>query len=671
MMIKEKDDTKMKKSCYFILLTMIFLVSFIKVFKPIETLAASEEPEVKPGGYAIKSMANLSYGWDIISGIPASGLQRPTRIVTYPYSTQINQKWFIIYKANDEGYIILNNQDRGIIAGLGAGSSQYLAYPKNYVPFYQNYEDSKIYRFKVIDHDTDGNPIVLINVKSQDKYSYYARHTSFANDVGDTRVYEASTKKLSEEQVTGLENNDQAVIKTISNTFKWKLEMFSELPAPTITELKVKSPNNNSTHYVGEKFNVKGSMTSKEFYYYDLYSQFGDDSEPSVIESHTALNRNGTTTFDFNFDTSNYIEGTHPISFFARADSVFKSNVVDTPEKYTFIYPTPSGKPVLGKKIPLNTNVSTLKPADFVKDLSDEMGNSITAEKIEGLDTSVYGEQVARVTIKNRYKSTVIDVPVIIGDLPTLAWDETGDKKPKSEEVSASKTKIDVSLVWKPSYIGEKYYIIVKNGNTKIATVETKTATVQGSWIKEQIEIPLDSLVLGENKLTLEMYYTPNDTGNLFGSLTLNLTKKGILELLSVPDELNWTNINIVNSKGLIPRDTNNSIEVKVADSRKQNERNKNWSLGVIAKLKNGETAPFDLQWKENDASSSLSLVNKQTILTANKFTETNAVNTDTYERTFKNTEGILIDSKNYLPVGNYDNIYSVLWQLYDTETPG
>lgn len=650
----------MKKNIHLVFLTMFFLLGLNIVFKPSETFA-EENQIIPPGGYAIKSMTNTQYAWDIMGGIPSSGLPGQTRIITYPYNKQTNQTWFVLYKANDEGYVILNDKDRRIISAVPYAGYSNMATPNNNIPFNQNYPANRIYNFKIINNNDINNPIVLIQSKNMNKNSFFFRNTAATNG-----IYETGVGKLSDAQLVGIENNDQEIINKLPTSYKWKLEKFASVPEPELSNVIVTSPNNNSIHYVGEKFHVTGSITTTNFNYYDLYSQFGEDSNAYTISENNKLNLNSITNFDNIIDTSNYIEGTYPISIFARADSAFVTNTIDSTEKYTFIYPTPSGEPVLNKRIPLNTDIDSLNPADFVKNLTDEMGNTITVEKIEDLDTSKFGEQIAKITIKNRYKSTVIDVPVIIGDVPTLSWDDTKVVKDKSEELSNSAEMISVSFFWKPSYIDEEYYIIVKNKDEKIASMKTKTATSQGIWVKEDIEIPLESLSTGESTLSLEMYYTPDGTGNLFDSLALTINKEGVLELLSVPNQLNWTNRIVNDSKGILTRDSGNKMQITVSDTRELDDDKKTWFVSVTSKLEESSTLPFDFMWKSNRTSTPVSLTNKQNVLNVSNATK----NGNIYTGEWDEESGIVISSSKYLKVGNYSNKASILWQLYDTPDP-
>ena len=588
------------------------------------------------GVYRIRSVAAPNTGWDIENGVA------PNRnIISYPLGqNQSNQQWMILFKPNNDGYVITNYQERDLIVNQSGvtGSPKTI---RNSVSFDSQYSTRSIFYFSSVGDTSDGKQKVNI-------YNFPYGDYVFGKDSNNNGV-----SSLNLQGRSFYDNQYQ----------QWILDKVSDIPKPVIKNLKVSSAIEapNSSYYVGGNLTLTGDFSGVGFSTFDLYSKF-DVNNPVLLQQGSKLNSNGTASFSTTIDTSNYTEGEHFIEVYARADSMFQSNRVAN--KYNLIYPTPTGVAV-PQTINKGTPLKQLNPNDFVKELKDEIGSSVTAEKIENIDTSKLGNQTAKVTIKNRYKSTVVDVPVTIRNVADLSWSNQNKEITKAISVDKSDlgSYLEETLYWKSVYDNQKYQLVIKKENTQIATSQTSALTHENTWGKETIKIPATSLNYGVNNFTIELYNS-DGSGEMIDQLSLKVTLAGSLKLTSIPSQLSWTNFTSGQTKGVLSRDKENPMTLSVVDTRNLAENQKNWSLR--AKTQVIDSPPFDLIWKDKVTDSGKVLSTEQIVLTKDTATKVN----NTYEKTWNETTGVLLNSDTYLKVGNYSGKVIVNWNLYDTINP-
>ncbi|MPM80550.1 hypothetical protein SDC9_127597 [bioreactor metagenome] len=151
--------------------------------------------------------------------------------------------------------------------------------------------------------------------------------------------------------------------------------------------------------------------------------------------------------------------------------------------------------------------------------------------------------------------------------------------------------------------------------------------------------------------------------GDEVQTLKLKLDVTGKLSFETAPDMLSWTGRKASESKGTLARDSGNPMTLSVFDSR---EDTSTWSLYVQAELTDA-TAPFDFVFKK-DASSAEQTIMSDPVLVMRKgdVTPTDFMTT----KTWNESEGVLLQSGNYMRVGDYSGKAVVKWNLYDTEVP-
>lgn len=589
------------------------------------------------GVYQIRSNSVKSMGWDIEGGVGAD-----RDVIAYPLGTlQSNQQWLILFKPNNNSYVISNYQQRNLLVTQPDLTSA----PKviqNNIPYETVYSNNNMFYFNSLGTTTDSKSIFAIkNSAMGDSYSY-----------GKDSQY-LTTSRLSMMKYSLPTPTSQ----------QWIFDKVADIPKPEIKNVQISGTisGKSQTYFVGETLNLSGDFLGKGFSAYDLYSKF-DVNDPVLSQQGVKINSDGTSTFKTTIDTVDYKEGNFFIEVFARADSMFQSNRLAN--KYKLIYPTPTGEAV-PQSIEQGVALDQLDPAQFVTDLKDEIGSKIVAEKIEGIDTSVIGSQTAKVRIKNKYKTTTIDVPVTIVPKVIMSWSTTDAIKTKDETIDKStlEDNLTETVYWKSISPKEQYRLTIKKGDTVISTKNTKLSGDNNQWVEENIDIPKNTLNYGVNELTVTIY--PLDGVEIpLDKLKITINLNGSLKLESIPSQLSWTNLNSRQTKGILPRDKGNSMMLSVIDTRNLAEDKKTWSLRATTTII--DSAPFDLVWKDKDTDSGKSLVTEQVVLTKNTATKVN----DTYQKTWSEASGILLSTNTYLKVGDYSGKVIVNWNLYDTMSP-
>ncbi|WEV60628.1 hypothetical protein OZX68_06840 [Streptococcaceae bacterium ESL0729] len=151
---------------------------------------------------------------------------------------------------------------------------------------------------------------------------------------------------------------------------------------------------------------------------------------------------------------------------------------------------------------------------------------------------------------------------------------------------------------------------------------------------------------------------------NVNAVLAMNVSVDGMVALKSVPSQLNWTGRYMVNTKGILNRDSGNSMAFSVKDSRINTTPG--WNL--VATVQG--SAPFSLVWKKNPSDTASALNNNAVFGKASNGTMTTGTTTSTdgngsitYNKSWLETEGVLLKSDDYIPINSYSSL-GITWTL-------
>ncbi|MEX1550880.1 hypothetical protein [Enterococcus sp. C50] len=242
-----------------------------------------------------------------------------------------------------------------------------------------------------------------------------------------------------------------------------------------------------------------------------------------------------------------------------------------------------------------------------------------------------------------------------------LSWETPNVVTEKTETKDRSEVAdgYDLTFYWKDEDDGDILNFTI-NRNDPDATNEFAQIVTTGSteFNSHSWHIPADKIVPGVNDYTITM-----KRGDEVQTLKLKLDVTGKLSFETAPDMLSWTGRKASESKGTLARDSGNPMTLSVFDSR---EDTSTWSLYVQAELTDA-TAPFDFVFKK-DASSAEQTIMSDPVLVMRKgdVTPTDFMTT----KTWNESEGVLLQSGNYMRVGDYSGKAVVKWNLYDTEVP-
>lgn len=345
----------------------------------------------KNGVYVIRSYGATHMVWDI-----SDGASENHNIISYNFHGGDNQKWLITYNPSANAYMIVNSSKRNLIfnqafnyAATGWTPTGSPTAINNSRSFEQGILNGSGFKFLSLGVTSDNKEIVNIQ-------SSLGNYTVKKDDVN------SGVSKLS------LTPNDS------TNSGKWILDLISALPEPNVSNLIVKGSvsGESDTLFVGEKLTVTGDVSAVGFSKFDVYYRLNMNAS-TLVSQDSVLDDASNGKFQYQIDTSTYSEGIAPIEFFVRADKAFLSNKI--PKRLNLKYPTPTGDAV-PQSIDKNTPLSSLDLSKFVVNLHDELGNPVTIDSISKLDTSVSGIQQSEVKLRNKYKTSVIKVPVNVID---------------------------------------------------------------------------------------------------------------------------------------------------------------------------------------------------------------------------------------------------------------
>ncbi|GMC01097.1 hypothetical protein ACOYX0_04955 [Enterococcus thailandicus] len=277
-------------------------------------------------------------------------------------------------------------------------------------------------------------------------------------------------------------------------------------------------------------------------------------------------------------------------------------------------------------------------------------------------DSQISGTEIGNNTATNFSSDEVAYWVVPQPEHPTvLSWETPNVVTEKTETKDRSEVAdgYDLTFYWKDEDDGDILNFTI-NRNDPDATNEFAQIVTTGSteFNSHSWHIPADKIVPGVNDYTITM-----KRGDEVQTLKLKLDVTGKLSFETAPDMLSWTGRKASESKGTLARDSGNPMTLSVFDSR---EDTSTWSLYVQAELTDA-TAPFDFVFKK-DASSAEQTIMSDPVLVMRKgdVTPTDFMTT----KTWNESEGVLLQSDNYMRVGDYSGKAVVKWNLYDTEVP-
>ncbi|MDA3964522.1 lectin-like domain-containing protein [Enterococcus thailandicus] len=322
------------------------------------------------------------------------------------------------------------------------------------------------------------------------------------------------------------------------------------------------------------------------------------------------------------------------------------SGTVDANGNVTVTF-SPSVAVGIGKKVTLEFTASLKAKGDRKKTYFE---SQITAREnnVGGL-LNFHGDEVAYWVVPQPEHPTVLS-----WETPNVVTEKT-ETKDRSEVADG----YDLTFYWKDEDDGDILNFTI-NRNDPDATNEFAQIVTTGSteFNSHSWHIPADKIVPGVNDYTITM-----KRGDEVQTLKLKLDVTGKLSFETAPDMLSWTGRKASESKGTLARDSGNPMTLSVFDSR---EDTSTWSLYVQAELTDA-TAPFDFVFKK-DASSAEQTIMSDPVLVMRKgdVTPTDFMTT----KTWNESEGVLLQSGNYMRVGDYSGKAVVKWNLYDTEVP-
>ncbi|MDT2751202.1 lectin-like domain-containing protein [Enterococcus thailandicus] len=378
-------------------------------------------------------------------------------------------------------------------------------------------------------------------------------------------------------------------------------------------------------------------------------AQYGDDvtlKSTFAIDS-AAEDVYDITTWHATLDTAIYdiSKGIKAIKVDGK-EVVGASGTVDANGNVTVTF-SPSIAVGIGKKVTLEFTASLKAKGDRKKTYFE---SQITArENNVGGSFNFHGDEVAYWVVPQPEHPTVLS-----WETPNVVTEKT-ETKDRSEVADG----YDLTFYWKDEDDGDILNFTI-NRNDPDATNEFAQIVTTGSteFNSHSWHIPADKIVPGVNDYTITM-----KRGDEVQTLKLKLDVTGKLSFETAPDMLSWTGRKASESKGTLARDSGNPMTLSVFDSR---EDTSTWSLYVQAELTDA-TAPFDFVFKK-DASSAEQTIMSDPVLVMRKgdVTPTDFMTT----KTWNESEGVLLQSGNYMRVGDYSGKAVVKWNLYDTEVP-
>lgn len=186
---------------------------------------------------------------------------------------------------------------------------------------------------------------------------------------------------------------------------------------------------------------------------------------------------------------------------------------------------------------------------------------------------------------------------------------------------------------------------------------------------EEELIIPQSFVDYGKNVFVLKIYEEDFPEGVQI--LTFNLDVDGSLILKKVPSILSWKNRTIGQIKGILERDEGNDIDLAVLDSREKPEQD--WRVAVSF-INENSVPPFSnlsLVWQDLSGERK-PIPDAESGETLPIMDNENSSSNDKYlnQMHLDYKAGVLLESKDYLPIGEYENMITVEWTLTQGYTP-
>ncbi|PQF34263.1 hypothetical protein CUS87_06840 [Enterococcus faecium] len=249
-----------------------------------------------------------------------------------------------------------------------------------------------------------------------------------------------------------------------------------------------------------------------------------------------------------------------------------------------------------------------------------------------------------------------------------LSWNESSIEKTKNQQVDIadiSDEGMDTEFFWKDIDTNDLLEFTLFKDNEQLIRKEVTTSG-ENKFNIEKLIIPKNKLSYGGNNFTIQVKkLNPNGSNEILDKLILNVEVAGSLYFETAPADVSWTNRVPSQTKGILSRDKDNSIQLSVRDSRNIPDQDKNWFL-ILSLCKEKEDS-FEYVWKPSTNSD---LVDLGT--TSLKVMDTNSALKDNYNyyNEWNSQEGILLKSKEYISIGDYSHNTKFVWNLCDTAIP-
>lgn len=245
-----------------------------------------------------------------------------------------------------------------------------------------------------------------------------------------------------------------------------------------------------------------------------------------------------------------------------------------------------------------------------------------------------------------------------------LSWSDSAIEIDKTDEKDRSDLIAGYtnSFYWQDIDKDDKLKFVIKKGNQIAYTSTEVIASGSESFDKQDFTISSEYFSYGSNKFVIEAYLIgADDEIKQDAELNLTISVTGSLSFVEAPTELKWTGRTSGESKGILSRDADDNMILSVKDSR----QTPNWELKVQANLYS--SAPFNFIFKDSESSATQSI-------TTDSFTVMNSTtagpsNNYVFKKEWNNTLGVLLNSPDYLKVGDYSGKINLTWSLYDTAT--
>lgn len=219
------------------------------------------------------------------------------------------------------------------------------------------------------------------------------------------------------------------------------------------------------------------------------------------------------------------------------------------------------------------------------------------------------------------------------------------------------------------------FAIKVTENNQQVGSIIRPSVDGAADWHNKysSLTLPRTNLTWGIHQFKLSAYNVDANNqpvGDVLDTITLTIAVDGTVAMEvttgNATNSLLWTGRKVGQSKGLLNRDADNSIGLTVTDNRLN--KTSGWHVTAI---QSGTSDQFALQWRDSTTANSTDMTKPINVFSSTSG-ETIQKKTWTYDA------GVLLNSPNYLSVGQYDNQgtgkyhnpVTVQWTLNDTVDP-